>query len=103
MNQTMEQLFSQTMEREKILKSLGYTMRTIWECDFDRLCKSEPRLRTTNANNTAKPRLEPRNALYGGRVNATVLHYACKDDEKICHDDVVSEIPHHDLANSSRE
>jgi hypothetical protein len=32
---TMQQLYEYTMERERIIKELGYNIVSIWECEFD--------------------------------------------------------------------
>jgi Zn finger protein HypA/HybF involved in hydrogenase expression len=32
---TMQQLYDYTMERERIIKELGYNIISIWECEFD--------------------------------------------------------------------
>ena len=90
LNQTMDQLYNRTLEREKVIRKLGYSLRTIWECEFDEKVKSDYSYRMLTTNTPVGPRLDPRDALYGGRINATVLHYKCKDGEKILHDDVVS-------------
>lgn len=73
-----------------MLRRLGYNLRTIWECEFDEKVKADYSYKLLTSSTPVRPRLDPRDALYGGRVNATVLHYKCKDDEKILHDDVVS-------------
>jgi G:T-mismatch repair DNA endonuclease (very short patch repair protein) len=33
-NTTFEQLFTKTVEREKLIKSAGYNLVTMWESDF---------------------------------------------------------------------
>jgi hypothetical protein len=60
----------------------------MWECEWDSLCKSK--LAEYLASNEILSPLEPRSALYGGRTEAFVLHYLCKDNERIMHYDIRS-------------
>lgn len=38
-NKTMSELYTKTMKRESEIKKLGYNMVTIWEHDWDAICK----------------------------------------------------------------
>jgi hypothetical protein len=92
--QTMFELYSLTKKREEHLKSLNYEVVTIWECDFKHAVSQSQDLTDFVNNVEIKPRLEPRNALFGGRVNASQL-YATADgvSSKIAYADVTSLYP----------
>ena len=38
---TMGELYDKTMKREKEIKKLGYNMVTMWEYDWDKMCKNK--------------------------------------------------------------
>ena len=62
--------------REKIQKDMpDYTIVEKWECDFDRECASDPKLKDYIKRNPIQEPLKPRDALYGGRTNAFKLYH----------------------------
>ncbi|GAV09635.1 hypothetical protein RvY_19139 [Ramazzottius varieornatus] len=93
LKQSMGDLFRRTMARERQIIQLGYRVKSIWECEFDRLMKSDAGLRRELDSAVIVTRLEPRASLYGGRVNGTVLHHRCRAGEEIHYRDVISEYP----------
>lgn len=65
LNQTMAQLYNRTIEREKHLAQSGLTVRTIWECEYDKILKEDSDFRQAIADIEIIPPLNPRHALYG--------------------------------------
>lgn len=90
----MGELFRRTVEREAILMSQGYTIVSIWECEYDRQMKIDRDFRVSCSQYTPRARLNPRDSLYGGRTNALRLEYHCRPGERILYKDVVSEYPY---------
>jgi hypothetical protein len=52
-------------------------------CELKEFCK----------NTDVRPALKPRDALFGGRTNASKLYHSCSPDEKIKYYDVTSLYP----------
>lgn len=65
-------------------------MVTIWEHEWDKMVKDEPDLKVFVKTYERKTPLDPRDAFFGGRTNATKLHHKCKENEKIKYYDVTS-------------
>ena len=61
----MADLYRETMAREKQITKMGYQVKTIWECDFDRLLKSDGALRIELDAADIVTRLDPRDSLFG--------------------------------------
>lgn len=66
-------LYQQTLIREHQLREQGYEVVTIWEHDFDQEIKNNPNLEHFLQTLNFQDPLNPRQALYGGRTNATRL------------------------------
>lgn len=66
-------LYQQTLIREHQLREQGYEVVTIWEHDFDQEIKNNPSLEHFLQTLNLQDPLNPRQALYGGRTNATRL------------------------------
>ena len=73
---TFDDLYQATLSRQTYLNALCFNVETIWEHDFDRRCKEDEAfgdfIRGTY-DDIADP-LQPRDALFGGRTNATRLY-----------------------------
>ena len=68
--QTMNEIYDQTMTREKYLRNRLKEVKIIWECQFDLMVRTYPNL-AEFVNNIDNPeRLKIRDAFFGGRVNA---------------------------------
>ncbi|XP_072400380.1 uncharacterized protein [Diabrotica undecimpunctata] len=80
-NETMGDLYEKTMRRSNQLRDAGYNLVEMWECEWIKECKNMPQI--------VEP-LNPRNAFYGGRTNATKLMVYGK---KLRYIDVVSLYP----------
>ena len=64
----------------------GYTLNSIWECEFYDILKTRPDLHH-------QPAVKARDALYGGRTEAMRLHYKMNDNETIQYCDIMSLYP----------
>ena len=87
-NQSLEELWALTMKREQSIRSLGFDQVTIWEHEFNQLLRENETAANFVKSFDIQDRLEPRQAFFGGRVNATKLHYKVNGDEQIHYDDV---------------
>lgn len=74
------------MKKEKFLTSQGYKVITMWEHEYD----ANPPPPT---DDVIVDRLDPRDSFFGGRTNATRLHYKAKEGEKIRYVDFTSLYP----------
>ena len=70
-------------ERNQILKSKGYTLVELWECQFQKLMERSVTLNSlaTEKNLCTHQPIEPRKALHGGRVEVFKCFYSCGEDE----------------------
>jgi hypothetical protein len=65
-----------------------YNLIEMWECDYKKLPE-----RNIHLEHEVITPLNPRDAFYGGRTNATKLIYKCRKPQKIRHIDVCSLYP----------
>jgi hypothetical protein len=80
---TMHDLHQKTVEKIQYLKNQGYNVVEVWECRINReLADNEDMKYYFDQYDGVDP-LEPRDALYGGRTNASRLYHECSEDEKI--------------------
>jgi hypothetical protein len=93
--QTMMELFTLTKKYEKyITETLSYNLVTIWECQFKDMIESDENLRQFILDTPLKKRLVPRDALFGGRVNASKLYCDVRGStNKIAYGDITSLYP----------
>ncbi|XP_055341431.1 uncharacterized protein LOC129590302 [Paramacrobiotus metropolitanus] len=73
---------------------MGHELCVIWVHEFDSLVKQEPFFAAFIEEITVRQPINPRDAFYGGRTNATKLFHSVKDDEKIRYFDLCSEYPY---------
>ena len=94
-NRTHEAYESTRAKIDKI-KSLGYEIREIWECTFDR--RKIENLRIANYVNNhpliSKMVLNQRDAFFGGRTENIAVHYKIREGEKIRYTDICSFYPY---------
>ena len=91
---TMDDLHTQTKLREKKLREAGYRVKSVYECQFDKMVKDDPNLGYFVDNEfDVPPRMAIRDAFYGGRTSGFKLHRNCNDDEEIHYVDVCSLYP----------
>ena len=87
------ELYTYTYQRSEWVGEAGYKLLEMWECQWDVDVKKM-------GINTKRPDLEhhkpliPRNAYFGGRVNAVKLYYKCTGDEQIKYLDITSMYPY---------
>jgi hypothetical protein len=84
---TMGVLQSETVKKTNALKTAGYTVHEMYECEWQQTKKSSKPinefLKTIDTHEELKP-LDPRDAFFGGRTNASKLYWKPKDPEKEC-------------------
>ncbi|XP_060550634.1 uncharacterized protein LOC117657823 [Pantherophis guttatus] len=86
-------LYSRTRAREEYLKSLGYVVRIIWEHEWNDMLKNNEGLKHFLVDSNFPTPLNPRDAFFGGRTNATCLYYKPKQGEQILYYDFTSLYP----------
>jgi ribosomal protein S20 len=88
--QLMKDLYKNTQEiSSKITKH--YDLVEIWECEFNKITEIKE-FKKTWKREIVTP-LNPRDAFFGGRTNATKLLYTCRKSHKIRYIDVCSLYP----------
>ncbi len=87
---SMSDLYKKTQEVSDLIRK-HYNLIEIWECDFKENINIKAFMKTWNREVVAP--LNPRDAFYGGRTNATKLIYNCKENEKLRYIDVCSLYP----------
>ncbi len=92
-NETAEVLWYHTQERLQHIRHLGYNVVTIWEHEFHHLQKEDQSLEEFAKTCDVQPRLNIRDAFFGGRTNATRLHYKITEGETIRYVDFTSLYP----------
>ncbi|XP_041351271.1 uncharacterized protein LOC121370216 [Gigantopelta aegis] len=75
------------------LKLKGYKVIEIWEHEFNHLQKSNPELKQFVNSLDLQDRLNPRDSFFGGRTNASTLHYKVKEGEEVKYVDFTSLYP----------
>jgi hypothetical protein len=92
-------LLERTNKKEQLIRSQGYNLVTMWECEFKDFKRKlrEPEVVNSLKKNMldidfSKP-LNPRDAMSGGRVNAIKLLYKFKPGEYGCYFDITSLYP----------
>ncbi|XP_074619749.1 uncharacterized protein LOC141878657 [Acropora palmata] len=94
-DRTLGELFEETEAKETNLRAFGYNVVTMWECDWERLKQQCEDIRACLSDHPIHTPLNPRDAFYGGRTNAVVLHSTTDEakGEKIHFVDVMSLYP----------
>ncbi|XP_071850632.1 uncharacterized protein [Apostichopus japonicus] len=90
---TMADAFIKTQTKMNHLRKQFKNVVKMWECDFDRLLKTDTTMKAFVNTLTFREALHPRRAFFGGRTNATVLRYDAKEGEQIKYIDVCSLYP----------
>ena len=90
----MDELYYSTVQKMEYLKREGYNVVEMWECDFRRELKEDEDMKHYFDHYHLTDPLEPRDALYGGRTNASKLYHCFEGDEKIKYMDFTSLYPH---------
>ena len=82
-NKTMEQLYEDTLKKVKYLKDRGFEVVEKWGCAFKKELKQNEEMKQFMKDHGFVDPLQPRDALFGGRTNASKLLHECQGDEKI--------------------
>lgn len=89
--------FQQTIAREARVASLGYSVISIWECDFYKQFMTNPKLynmiKMHSWYKNKHERLKPCDAFHGGRVECYKMHHKIKKNERIRYFDFNSMYP----------
>ena len=92
-DRTVEEVYEATLKKVEALKASGYQVIVKWECDYQKERKEDPDLqRFINTFELVTP-LEPRDAFFGGRTEATALYTIAAEGETITYIDFTSLYP----------
>ena len=80
---TMEELYMDTKKKVKFLKDQGFRVVEKWGCELEKELEDDEEMKQFFDQNKIVDPLQPRDAFYGGRTNATKLVHKCQGDEKI--------------------
>ena len=89
----MQDLHQRTLEKTHYLKSQGYNVIEMWECNLKRQLEGNSEMKLYFDNFEISEPLEPRHAFYRGRTNAAKLFHQCQQDEEIHYVDFSSLYP----------
>ena len=75
----MADVHQETVLRLQSLSDRGYSVKTIWECEWQKCKNHDPETAEIVAGYDLEEPLSPRDAFFGGRTNAVRLHYEVKE------------------------
>ena len=87
------ELYTYTFQMSENFRQLGYKVVEMWECQWDIDIK-KMKIETNRPDLEHHKPLVPRDAYFGGRVNAVKLYYKCIGDEIIEYLDITSMYPY---------
>ena len=89
--ETLENMYEETMARLQKIKDAGYTVVSIWGCEFRNLLRNTPGLENELCSHpyVKNAPINIRDALYGVKPRL-VKHYRVEDGEQIRYVDVIS-------------
>ena len=79
----MEQRYNNTLKKVNYLESHGFVVVQKWECELKKELREDEEMKRFFDEYEIVDPLQPRDAFYGGRTNATKLFHECQGDEKI--------------------
>ena len=79
----MEQLYQNTQKKVKCLKDQGFEVVEKWGCTFKKELEQDAEMKQFMKDHGFVDPLQPRDAFFGGRTNASKLLHECQGDEKI--------------------
>ena len=79
----MEQRYNNTLKKVNYLESHGFVVVQKWECELKKELKEDEEMKRFFDEYEIVDPLQPRDAFYGGRTNATKLFHECQGNEKI--------------------
>ena len=80
---TMEQLYKDTMKKVNYLENHGFEVVQKWQCELEKELKEDEEMKQFFEQYEIVDPLQPRDAFYGGRTNATKLFHQCQGNEEI--------------------
>ncbi|XP_055350336.1 uncharacterized protein LOC129596956 [Paramacrobiotus metropolitanus] len=92
-NLPMSKIYEETLQRDTYIRDMGHELFVIWEHEFDDQVKQVPDFADFVDEITVTQPINPRDAFFGGRTNATKLYHSVSNEEKIRYFDVCSEYP----------
>ena len=78
-----EQRYNNTLKKVNHLESHGFVVVQKWECELEKEMEEDEEMKQFFDEYEIVDPLQPRDAFYGGRTNATKLFHECQGDEKI--------------------
>jgi len=92
--ETLAERYEQTSLKIERIKRAGYQVKIQWECQFHKAKIVEQKLELLTHLIVRHAPLINRDALYGGRTEATRLHYKIQEDASIQYCDIMSIYPY---------
>ena len=80
---TMEQLYKDTVRKVNYLKKHDFRVVQKWGCELEKELEEDEEMKQFFEQYEIIDPLQPRDAFYGGRTNATKLFHECQGNEKI--------------------
>ena len=93
LNKTMRDVRKQTKIRIQQLSQLGYRVKEMWECEWNRMIQADPQLKEFIHTDDIVTPLNPREDFFGRRTNAIKLYHKVENDEQIHYSDMISLYP----------
>jgi hypothetical protein len=90
---TMKYIYSKHLNRIKYIKACNVNLIEKWECEWDHECNNDEETIEFFKVNKPQKKLNPRDALYGGRNNAFKLYFKCSPNQKVRYFDYNSLYP----------
>ena len=89
----MRDVREETRTKIEQLTVLGYHVKKMWECDWNRMIRTDPQLKKLIDTVDIVTPLNPREAFFGGRTNAIKLHHKVEENKQIKYSDMISLYP----------
>ena len=95
-DETLLSRYEETMARLQKIRDAGYKVVSIWGCEFKKLLRDNLELQKELGSHpyVKNSPINIRDALYGGRTEATKMWYKAKQGEEIHYVDVISLYPY---------
>ncbi|XP_070550711.1 uncharacterized protein [Ptychodera flava] len=90
LEETKGDLYQCTLDKIRFLRTNGFNVIEMWECNFKRDIRQKQDLQEFIKSLDLQEPLYPRDAFYAGRTNATRLYHECEDNEEIHYVDFTS-------------
>lgn len=89
----MDDVFQARKEKHRLLRQHRYLVKSVWECEWKRQRETNPTIQQILQHHRIPQPLDPRDAFFGGRMNAYQLYYRVQEGEKIYYYDFKSLYP----------